>query len=118
MGKAAYDLWQHFAQPAASLQQAAQVALSLQQPPVQAVAGLQLDVSFLQHEAHPVLKSNPAAQITANVRIFIIIRAMACFAIALSIVIRPKRSRRFRPVGTLDADIESKTCLLRDLCYR
>jgi len=67
---AAY-LWQHFAQPAASLQHAAQVALSPQQLPLHAAADLQLAPSFLQQEEQPVLRSNPTAHNTANVSIFI-----------------------------------------------
>jgi len=60
------------AQPAASLQHDAQVALSLQQLPLHAVADLQLAPSFLQQEAQPAFMSKTTAHPTANVSIFII----------------------------------------------
>jgi hypothetical protein len=71
------DLWQHLAQPAASVQHLAQVAASLQQAPVQAVvAGLQHEPDLLV--AQPVVKSAPVA-ITAARIIMVFILVMCLF---------------------------------------
>jgi len=63
----AYDLWQHLAQPAASVQHLAQVALSLQQLPSQAMAGLAQALSLWQQVEQPVVIRIPAAKTAARI---------------------------------------------------
>jgi hypothetical protein len=63
-------LWQHFWQPAPSVQHFAHVAASLQQSPLQAeAAGLQHEPPL--HEAQPLLSNKPTAQIAPSISIFI-----------------------------------------------
>jgi hypothetical protein len=66
----AYDLWQHLAQPDASVQHLAQVAGSLQQLPSQPVVDLVLE-PLLQVVEQPVAIRVPMAQASANIIIFI-----------------------------------------------
>ena len=72
----AYDLWQHLAQPAASVQHLAQVVASLQQLPSQAMAGLAL--AFLQQVEQPVVIRIPAAKTAARIIIDFILFLFGC----------------------------------------
>ena len=65
-GLAIYDLWQHLAQPAASVQHLAQVAGSLQQAPLHAEIVFVLD-PVLYVELQPVVISIPAANTATSV---------------------------------------------------
>jgi hypothetical protein len=80
-----YDLWQHLAQPAASLQHFVQVTWSLQQLPSQAMAGLAL--SALQQVLQPVVIRIPAAKTAARIIIDFILFNFGCSWICLNAVL-------------------------------